>query len=139
MAARWMQSKMLKLKRDGMRDSRGPFERFKDEPCKTVARIHPGDGWYLTPKGEIPRGLAQSYGPFATPSEAVAFATRGKIRSYNLRERATVKRSAPPTSKAATSAMMEQVRLEHEAHLAAQRELSRATREALGKKTGWAR
>lgn len=140
MATGWMQTKMHKLKRDGMRDSRGTFERFKDEPAKHIARIHPGDGWYVTPRGNFKRGLPSTLGPFKTEVEAVAFCKRGHIADYALRERVTVKRSdAPLVSKAATSEMMQRVRLEHEAHLAAQRELSRATREALGKRTAWAR
>lgn len=140
MATGWMQAKMHKLKRDGMRDSRGTFERFKDEPSKHVARIHPGDGWYVTPRGNFKRGLPSTLGPFKTETEAREFCKRGHISDYRLAERATVQRlDAPRVSKVETSAMMEAVRLEHEAHLAAQRELSRATREALGHRTAWSR
>lgn len=142
MAARWMQSKMLKLKRDGMRDSRGPFDRFKDEPSEaTTPRIRAGDGWYVQPAGTYRRGLPSALGPFATEVDANAFCKRGHITEYSLRQRVTVKRAEDLTigRKAKITAECAVMAEEHRAKLQAQRDLSRATREALGKRTAWAR
>lgn len=140
MATGWMSTKMLKLKRDGMRDSRGTFERFKDEPAKHIARIHPGDGWYVTPRGNFKRGLPSTLGPFKTETEAREFCRRGHISDYSLRERVTVKRSDVPARNDETRGRgLDYLVAEHAAKLAAQRELSRATREALGKRTAWSR
>lgn len=81
MAARWMQAKMTKLKRDGMRDSRGPFERFSSNPSKHTPRATRAAGWYAA--GNDKRGTFGTYrtaprsiGPFAT-KEAAERAARG--------------------------------------------------------------
>lgn len=75
MAASWMKAKMLKVKRDGMRDSRGPFERFSDSPSKHIARAGRASGWYVVgadKRGSFGtyRGAPRSIGPFATQAEA---------------------------------------------------------------------
>lgn len=141
MAARWMESKLAKLKRDRMRDSRGTFERFKDEPSRHIARNHPGDGFYVTPKGSCKRGLPGTIGPFATEAEARDFCRRGHISDYDLRERVTVKRSEDLRieRKNGDKAERDALVADHQRKLQAQRELSRAIREAQGHRTAWAR
>jgi hypothetical protein len=74
-----MATKVAKLKRDGMRDSRGTYERFSTEPAKHVARAPREPGWYVTGDDKAGRagtyrGAARSYGPFATQEDARRFA-----------------------------------------------------------------
>lgn len=75
MATRWMQQKMTKLKRDGMRDSRGPFARFSTEPSKHTPRATRAVGWYASGNDKRGRfgtynGAPRAVGPFATKEAA---------------------------------------------------------------------
>lgn len=142
MAARWMQSKMDKMKRDGVANSRGPFDRFKDAPSKraleTMPRA-PGDGWYaVCCDGSIPRGLPRSIGPFATQAEAQRagrLAWRGEYRTYER----TAKAPAPVVTKPAlTAEEVERLKADYLAKQAAILEQRKAQREALGKRTKFA-
>ena len=79
MAASWMKAKTLKLKRDGMADSRGPFARFSENPSKSNPRSTRAPGWYATGKDKRStcgtyRGAPRSMGPFASQTEARRFA-----------------------------------------------------------------
>jgi hypothetical protein len=136
MAQGWMSTKLLKMKRDGMRDTRGTFERFRDEPSKHTPRIHPGDGWYIYLKGVTPRGLPATYGPFKGETEARAFAKRSNVTDYSIREHVTVKRSDAPGD--VTFEVIRELAAEYVAKQAAALELRKAEREALGRRTKFA-
>lgn len=75
MAAAWMKAKLLKAKRDGIRDSRGPYERFSTNPAKHTPRDTRKPGWYVAGQDKresfgCSRGLPRSFGPFPTKAEA---------------------------------------------------------------------
>lgn len=141
MAQRWMQAKTTKMKRDGIRDTRGCFERFKDNPSQHVARDPAPEGWMVLLSGErFQRGLPRTYGPFATEDEARAFAKRSRCDAAIK----PVGKAAPrptPTGKIPDGRGLDYLVAEHTAHLAAAKEQSRSRREALGKRTSfpWSR
>lgn len=79
MAARWMQAKIAKLKRDGMADTRGPYKPFKDKPSAFNPRPVTAAGWYVTGNDKRTtcgtyRGAVRKMGPFATKADALRFA-----------------------------------------------------------------
>jgi hypothetical protein len=145
MAARWMQSKMDKMKRDGMAASRGPYDRFKDTPGKRALETmprRPGDGWYaVCCDGSIPRGLPRSIGPFDTQAEAQRagrLAWRGEYRTY---ERAAPPPDTAPKAPTLSPDMVADMVSDYRAKQAAVLEHRKAEREALGKRTrfSWTR
>jgi hypothetical protein len=81
MATRWMEQKLAKMKRDGMADTRGPYNRFKDKPGEHSPSNRRAPGWYAygTDKraafGTV-RVLPRAVGPFGSESEARAMARK---------------------------------------------------------------
>jgi len=75
-----MESKVAKVKRDGMAESRGAYGRWKDKPGAHSVRLVMS-GWYVT--GRDKRGICgtfkaapRRFGPFATKSDAHKFGVK---------------------------------------------------------------
>ena len=142
MAARWMQAKVAKMKRDGMAATRGPFDRFKDEPRKVVMVQPRAAGWYVTGDDKREacgtyRGAPRSFGPFATQTEARRFGRAmfqaDTFKTFQVeppkREERKV-RAAPLGDDVMVMCADYRAKQEHRL------EIAKATREALGHNIG---
>ena len=77
---RWMESKMAKLKRDGMAETRGAYGRWKDKPSAHNVTLTMS-GWYVTGRDKRRscgtfKTAAKRFGPFATKSDAHKFGVK---------------------------------------------------------------
>lgn len=83
MATRWMEQKLAKMKRDGMRETRGPCKRWDWDDTKQMPkpRTHRAPGWYaygVDKRGSFGnvRVLPRAVGPFGGEAEARAMARK---------------------------------------------------------------
>ena len=136
MAQRWMQAKIAKIKRDGVIASRGPNAVWGKTERDAKPTAEPPHGWMVKLKvADAHRNKEPvTYGPFATEPEAKAFLRRSHLEG-TIYQRGGKRVQVDTLDAATISAMV----ADHVAKLKAQRELSRATREALGRRTAWAR
>lgn len=89
MSASWMKPKLLKLKRDGMADSRGSYARFSDKPSKSSPRATRLPGWYAVGQDKRAlfgtyRGAVRSIGPFPS-HEAARRAARAMFEGETVK------------------------------------------------------
>jgi len=146
MATSWMAAKTAKIKRDGIARSRGISPTFAktERDHYDTTRLNMGKGFWVVALDKTPRGLPRSYGPFPDRESAEQFG-RGMVTpprkgqrpmadDYRVDERG-VERPKPASVIPSDPTSLAAIRAEHAAKLAADLELRKAEREALGRKT----